>query len=85
MSIGILGIMERMSHKNNKDLKVAPLSNIKSAHSGKEGWGSVTIAVPNEIVAGLLTNPDSYVGGLLICSKEEFEKEKKSAESEVSE
>lgn len=85
MSIGTLGIMERMSQKNNKDLKVSTLSNIISANSGKCGWGSVTIAMPNEIVVGLLTNPDSYIGGLLVCSKEEFEKEKKVAESEVSE
>ena len=85
MSIGTLGIMERMSQKNNKDLKVAPLSNIMSARSGKDGWGSVTIAMPNEIVVGLLTNPNRYLGGLLICSKEEFEKEKTLAESEVSE
>ena len=83
MSIGTLGIMERMSQKNNKDLKVSPLSNIKSAHSGRDGWGSVTIAIPNEIVTGLLTNPDGYIGGLLICSKEEFEKEKKLAGGEV--
>lgn len=85
MSIGTLEIMERMSQKNNKDLKISPLSNIISAHSGKDGWGSVTIAMPNEIVTGLLTKSDSYIGGLLICSREEFEKEKKLAESEVSE
>ncbi len=83
MNIGTLGVMERMSQKNNKDLKVSPLSNIKSAHSGRDGWGSVTIAMPNEIVVGLLTNPDSYIGGLLICSKEEFEKEKKLVGREV--
>ena len=85
MNIGTLGIMERMSQNDNKDLKVSPLSNIISANSGKDGWGNVTIAMPNEIVTGLLTKPDSYIGGLLICSKEEFEKEKKVAESEVSE
>ena len=85
MGIGTLGIMERMSQKNNKDLKFSPLSNIISARSGKDGWGNVAIAMPNEIVTGLLTKPDSYIGGLLICSKEEFEKEKKVAESEVSE
>lgn len=85
MSIGALGIMERMSQKDNKDLKFSPLSNIISAHSGKDGWENVAIAMPNEIVTGLLAKPDSYIGGLLICSKEEFEKEKKEAESEVSE
>ena len=85
MSIGTLGIMERMSQKNNKDLKVSPLSNIMSTRSGKDGWGSVTIAIPNEIAVWLLTNPNRYIGGLLICSKEEFEKEKTLAKSEVSE
>ena len=83
MSIGTLGIMGRMSQKNNKDLKLSPLSNIISARSGKDGWGNVTIAMPNEIVVGLLTKPDSYIGGLLVCSKEEFEKEKKLAGREV--
>ena len=39
--------------------------------------------MPNEIVTGLLTKPNNYIGGLLICSKEEFEKEKTFAESEV--
>lgn len=83
MNIGTLGVMERMSQKDNKDLKFSPLSNIISAHSGKDGWGNVAIAMPNEIVTGLLTNPDGYIGGLLICSKEEFEKEKKLAGREV--
>ena len=45
MSIGTLGVMERMSQKNNKDLKVSPLSNIMSARRGKAGWGSVTITI----------------------------------------
>lgn len=75
--------MERMSQKDNKDLKLSPLSNIISAHSGKDGCGNVAIAMPNEIVTELLTKPDSYIGGLLICSKEEFEKEKKLAGREV--
>lgn len=35
--IGTLGIFERMSQKNNKELKVSPLSNVKSACSGKNG------------------------------------------------
>jgi hypothetical protein len=83
MNIGTLGVMERMSQKDNKDLKFSPLSNIISAHSGKDGWGNVAIAMPNEIITGLLTNPDGYIGGLLICSKEEFEKEKKLAGREV--
>lgn len=65
---------------DNVEIKV---SSILDAHSGRDGWGSVTIAIPNEIVTGLLTNLDGYIGGLLICSKEEFEKEKKLAGREV--
>ena len=63
MSIGALGIMERMSQKNNKDLKVSPLSNIISAHSGKDGWGNVTIAcVCNTTVAlEICFNADSFI------------------------
>lgn len=83
--IGTFGIFERMSQKNNKELKVSPLSNVKSACSGKNGWGSVTIAVPNEVITNLLINPDFYVGGLIICDRKEFEKEKSLLESEVSE
>lgn len=82
MKIGTLGIFERMSQKNNKELKVSPLSNVKSACSGNDGWGSITIAMPNEVITNLLINPDFYVGGLLICNKEEFEKEKALVESE---
>ena len=85
MAIGILGIMERMSQKNNKDLMLSPPTNIESVRIGKDGWGKLTIAIPNEIVTGLLVAPNGYIGGFLICSREEFEKEKKLAESEVSE
>lgn len=83
--VGTFGIFERMSQKNNKNLKLSPLSNLKSACSGKDGWGSVTIAMPNEVITNLLINPDFYVGGLLICDRKEFEIEKALSESEVSE
>ena len=74
--MGTLGIMEKMSLDNNKELKLSPLSNIKRAQSGKDGWGEVTIAIPNEIVIGLLEDPEKYIGGLIICNKAEFEKYK---------
>lgn len=83
--IGTFGIFERMSQKSNKELKVSPLSNVKSACSGKNGWGSVTIAVPNEVITNLLINPDFYVGELIICDRKEFKKEKSLLESEASE
>lgn len=82
MKIGTLGIFERMSQKNNKALKVSPLSNVKFAQSSKEGWGEIRIALPNEMITNFLINPEYYVGGLLICEKSEYEKEKLLAESE---
>jgi hypothetical protein len=80
--IGTFGIFERMSQKSNKELKVAPLSNVKSACSGKNGWGSVTIAIPDKVITNFLMNPDFYVGGFVICDRKEFEKEKSLLESE---
>lgn len=74
--MGTLGIFEKMSNDNNKDLKVSPLSNVKRACGGKNGWGEITIAMPNEIITNLLINPDYYVGGLIIASRSEFEKYK---------
>lgn len=82
MKIGTLGIFERMSQKNNNALKLSPLSNVKSAQSGKDGWGEISIAVPNEIIINFLSKEDYYVGGLLICERSEFENEKTLAESE---
>lgn len=83
--IGVLGIFERMVQKNNKELMLSPLSNIKSACSGKNGGGSVTIAMPNEVITNFLINPGFYVGGFIICDRKEFEKEKSLLESEASE
>ena len=74
--MGTLGIMEKMSVDGNKELKLSPLSNIKSAQSGKDGWGSVTIAIPNDVILNLLVDQNYYVGGFLIAKREEFEKYK---------
>ena len=82
MKVGVFGIFDRMSQKNNKALKLAPLSNVSSARSGKNGCGEISIAVPNEIIVNLLNKEDYYVGGLIICERAEFEKEKALVESE---
>ena len=82
MKVGTLGIFERMSQKNNKALKVAPLSNVASGRSGKNGWGEISVAVPNEIIVNFLSKEEYYVGGLIICERAEFEKEKALVESE---
>ena len=85
MKIDTLEVMSRMSKKNNKDLKLAPLSNVKSMQSGKDGWGEVRIAIPNDLIVDYSINPDSYIGGLLLCKRAEYEKEKELLTSEVSE
>lgn len=77
-----LEILGRMSKKNNQALKLSPLSNVKSARSGKDGWGDITIALPNDLIAKFLTDSERLIGGLLICDRSEFEKEKKLMESE---
>ncbi|MDU6263778.1 MAG: hypothetical protein E6600_04680 [Anaerocolumna aminovalerica] len=84
MKIDTLEVMSRMSKKNNKELKLSPLSNIKSMQSGKNGWGEARIALPNDLIIDYLINPDHYIGGLLICKKDEFQKEKELLISEVS-
>lgn len=72
--MGTLGIMEKMSNDNNKELKVSPLSNIIRGNTGKNGWGEMVIAMPNDIITDFTINPQNYIGGLIICKKEEFEK-----------
>ena len=37
--MGIFTTFEKMSQDNNQELKVSPLSNVKRAGSGKDGWG----------------------------------------------
>jgi hypothetical protein len=77
-----VSVLAKMSEDGNPELKLSPLRNIKRAQSGKDGWGEVTIAIPNEIVQQLLIDPGYYVGGFLIAKREEFDKCKKSMEEE---
>lgn len=74
--MGTLGILEKMSQDNNKELKLSPLSNVVSAQSGKDGWGTVTIAMPNEIIGNLAIDKNYYVGGLIVAKRTEFNKYK---------
>lgn len=68
-----LQILSVLSERNSPDIKMAPLSNITSAVSGKDGIGTVSIAVPNEVVKELLVNSSSFVGGLLLCDRSAYE------------
>jgi len=61
--------------KRNGDIKAFPLSsNLQSGRTGKQGWGSISIAVNNSSVTGLLS--ERVIGILYIISKDEWEKEK---------
>ena len=35
--------------KRNGDIRMFPLDNIKSAQTGKNGWGQITIAINKEL------------------------------------
>ena len=36
--------------------------------------GEMTVAMPNDVITNFLINPDYYIGGLVICKRDEFEK-----------
>jgi hypothetical protein len=67
-------VLAKMSEDGNPEIQLSPLQNMKRAQSGKDGWGEVTIAIPNEVVQNLLTDSGYYVGGFLIAKREEFDK-----------
>ena len=71
---GPLEIFKAMSDKNNDDLKLAPMSNIKSVKQLKGSFGEITIAIPNECVTDFILG--NYVGGLIFCHRSEYDKEK---------
>jgi hypothetical protein len=56
----------------NKEILLAPLSNIISAQTGKGGFGNVKIAVSNEIIDKFLNEDGYYVGGLIFANSEQF-------------
>lgn len=60
--------------KRNGDIKAFPLSsNLKTGQTGRSDWGSVSIAVDNASVTGLLS--ERVIGILYIIGKDEWEKE----------
>ena len=67
-----LEIFSKMANEDNKELKMIPFTNIKNVTAGNGGWGSITLAIPNDCVVDFLIG--NYVGGLLFCNREEFNK-----------
>lgn len=72
--MSMLKIFEKMRKDNNQELKMAPLRNVTSAVSGKDGWGTISIAVPNDIIQQMIVTPEKFVGGLIIAPREEYDK-----------
>lgn len=74
--MGNFEIMAQMS-REDKEILLAPLSNITSARSGKDGYGRIEIAVPNEVVQKMLLSNGYYVGGLILANAEQYEEIRK--------
>ena len=61
-------VLDEMRTKN-MDVLAFPLStNFKYARTGKGGWGEITIAVSNHVIA----NIDAYVGSLFLANQEQY-------------
>lgn len=74
MKINNFDVFKRMSEENNQAMKLAPLGNIGNMKQVKAGT-EITIGVAGNVIKGLMFN--EYVGGLILCGKEEFEKTKR--------
>ncbi len=63
-------VLSKLANHGKKDSVFAfPLStNFKCARTGKDGWGEITIAVSNHVVA----NIDHFVGSLYLADEDEY-------------
>ena len=68
--VSALDVLARLADLDMKDAVFAfPLdTNIKYARTGKDGWGEITIAVSNHVVA----NIEKFAGSLYIADKEAY-------------
>jgi hypothetical protein len=61
--------------KRNGDIKAFPLqTNMIEAHTGKNGWGRLIIAIDNNSIVRMLDN--QIIGVLFVFGKDEWEAEK---------
>ena len=68
-TINALLVLDKLAELN-KDVYAFPLStNLKSAKMGKDNWGEITVAVPNQ----LIYNINNYVGSLYLANAKEYE------------
>jgi hypothetical protein len=69
-----------MTDRDDKALKLAPMSNIMQARKVKAGT-KVTIGVEGNVVAQILTR--QFVGGLILCDRSRYEEVKAEMEAEL--
>ena len=78
-AVNSFDVMKEMSRRNGK-IQLAPLSNIEHAAYSKKVKGTrITIGIAGNVVTGILTG--DYVGGLILCDKDEFNRIKAEMEA----
>lgn len=71
--------LKNIADRNGDIVSFNLSSNLKSAKTGKDGWGEVVIAVDNKTITEMAVR-DKYIGVLYLVSKEDWEKETKNNE-----
>lgn len=80
MIVSDLIAISNMADDNNQNVFAFPVStNFKYARTGKDGWGEITIAIPNHMVS----NIDKYVMSLYAADREEFRKYKENGKTSL--
>lgn len=74
--ISALLVLHEMGKKNDDVLAFPLNTNFKYARTGTDGWGEITIAVANHVIA----NIDHYVGALYMADKEQYSRREQEIE-----
>ena len=79
-AVNSFDVMKEMCRRNGK-IQLAPLPNVEHANYSKKAKGTrVTIGVAGNVVTGILLG--NYVGGLILCDKDEFNRIKAEMEAD---
>jgi hypothetical protein len=71
-TISDLIALDNMATDNKSILSFPISSNFKRGNTGKNGWGEIIIAIPNDVIINLT----KYIGALYLADQNEFEKYK---------
>lgn len=67
--ISAFAVLSEMADRNLSGVMAFPLNtNLKYAHTGRDGWGEITVAVPNHVIA----NINKYVGSLYFADRGQY-------------